>query len=83
MTRASAVRIGVERHADAYEALRYTGMHFDRWWVRLLGQPGLWLQRLTTGEPTDDMLEVAIASLSHTFGAAPTVDEGIAGDLTT
>jgi uncharacterized protein YqhQ len=68
----------------SYEALRYSGMHFDRWWVRFLGRPGLWLQRLTTGEPTDDMLEVAIASLTHTFrGAQPTPDAAVPGDLNT
>jgi len=35
----------------------------------------LWLQRLTTGEPTDDMIEVAIAALAEVrtteAGAAP------------
>jgi len=46
----------------SYEALRFSGRMYDRWWVRLLAQPGLWLQRLTTAEPTDDMLEVALAS---------------------
>jgi uncharacterized protein YqhQ len=49
----------------AYEAQRYSGRHFDRLWVRILAQPGLWLQRLTTGEPTDDMIEVAIAALDE------------------
>jgi uncharacterized protein YqhQ len=49
----------------AYEAQRFTGRHFDKLWVRILGQPGLWLQRLTTGEPTDDMIEVAIAALDE------------------
>jgi uncharacterized protein YqhQ len=49
----------------AYEAQRFTGRHFDKLWVRVLGQPGLWLQRLTTGEPTDDMIEVAIAALDE------------------
>jgi len=49
----------------SYEILRWTGRHFDKRWVRLLAQPGLWLQRLTTAEPTDDMLEVAIASLKR------------------
>jgi uncharacterized protein YqhQ len=47
----------------SYEVLRFSGRNFGRWWVRLLAKPGLWLQRLTTGEPTDDMIEVAIASL--------------------
>ena len=49
----------------AYEAQRFSGRHFDRLWVRILAQPGLWLQRLTTGEPTDDMIEVAIAALDE------------------
>ncbi len=57
----------------AYEAQRFTGRHFDKLWVRILGQPGLWLQRLTTGEPTDDMIEVAIAALDEVKDAeAPT-----------
>ena len=30
---------------------------------RILAAPGLWLQRLTTGEPNDDQVEVAVASL--------------------
>ena len=49
----------------SYEVLRFSGRNYDRWWVRLLAQPGLWLQRLTTGEPSDDMIEVAIASLKR------------------
>jgi uncharacterized protein YqhQ len=61
----------------SYEALRYTGMHFDRWWVRFLGQPGLWLQRLTTGEPTDDMIEVAIASLKRTLQDPQTTADAV------
>ncbi len=53
----------------SYEALRFTGRNFDRWWVRLLAQPGLWLQRLTTAEPDDDMVEVALAVLRRVLGA--------------
>lgn len=49
----------------AYEALRFSGRHADRRWVKFLAAPGLWLQRLTTAEPTDDMIEVAIASLNR------------------
>jgi uncharacterized protein YqhQ len=52
----------------SYELLQYTGRHFDRWWVRLLAQPGLWLQRLTTANPEDDMLEVALAALRQVLG---------------
>ena len=49
----------------SYEALRFSGGNTDRLWVRILTKPGLWLQRLTTAEPTDDMVEVAIASLKR------------------
>ncbi len=45
-----------------YEFIRYAGRH-DNVLVRVLSAPGLWVQRLTTKEPTDDMMEVAIASL--------------------
>lgn len=31
-------------------------------------KPGLWLQRITTSEPTDEQLEVAITSLKTAFG---------------
>ena len=49
----------------SYEVLQFSGRHSDRRLVRALSAPGMWLQRLMTAEPTDDMLEVAIASLKH------------------
>lgn len=50
----------------SYEALRFSGKQYDNHlWVRLLVKPGLWLQLLTTAEPTDDMIEVAIASIKR------------------
>jgi uncharacterized protein YqhQ len=49
----------------AYEAQRLASRHFGRPWVRVLAQPGLWLQHLTTADPTDDMIEVAIAALNE------------------
>ncbi|MCX6094535.1 MAG: DUF1385 domain-containing protein [Candidatus Bipolaricaulota bacterium] len=64
----------------SYEFLRFTGRHFDHLWVRVLAQPGLWLQRLTTAEPTDDMIEVAIASLQRTMDAAEPAAAPAPGD---
>jgi len=64
----------------SYEVLRFTGRHFDRLWVKILAQPGLWLQRLTTAEPTDDMLEVAIAALKRVIGEVPSEAEARIGD---
>jgi uncharacterized protein YqhQ len=49
--------------AISYEVLRL-GARFYRFApVRMVLQPGLWLQRLTTREPGDDQIEVAIAAL--------------------
>ena len=44
-----------------YEFIKYAGKH-DNFFVRLLSAPGLWMQRITTQEPTDDIIEVGIAS---------------------
>jgi uncharacterized protein YqhQ len=52
----------------SYEALRFSGRNFDRWWVRVLAQPGLWLQRLTTAAPDDGMIEVALVALRRVLG---------------
>jgi uncharacterized protein YqhQ len=48
----------------SYEFIRLTARLADRPWMRVLTAPNLALQRLTTREPDDDMLEVAIAALN-------------------
>lgn len=45
----------------SYEFIRYAGKH-DNLFVRILAAPGLWMQRLTTKEPDDSMIEIALAS---------------------
>lgn len=45
-----------------YEFIRFAGKH-PSWFTRMLSAPGLWMQGITTKEPTEDMLEVAITSL--------------------
>ena len=47
----------------AYEFIRLTARFADRRWMRVLTAPNLALQRLTTRDPDDGMLEVAIAAL--------------------
>ncbi len=47
----------------AYEFNRFAGKHMDNWLVRILIKPGLWLQLITTKEPTDDQLEIALVAL--------------------
>lgn len=49
----------------AYEWLKFGAKHSDSTWVRVLLAPGLLLQRLTTREPDDGMIEVAIAALER------------------
>jgi uncharacterized protein YqhQ len=47
----------------AYELIRFAGKHQDNRVLMTLLAPGLWLQRLTTREPTLDQLEVSIRAL--------------------
>lgn len=49
----------------AYEWLKFGAKHSDSGWMRALLSPGLVLQRLTTREPDDQMIEVAIAALKR------------------
>lgn len=50
----------------SYEFLRWTGTH-DSPLVNILSRPGMWMQGLTTKEPTPDMAEVAIAAVEEVF----------------
>jgi len=47
----------------AYELIRFAGKHSDNRVLMTLLAPGLWLQRLTTREPSLDQLEVSIRAL--------------------
>lgn len=47
----------------SYELIRYAGAHTDNQLVRIAITPGLLLQKLTTRQPDDSQIEVAIASL--------------------
>jgi uncharacterized protein YqhQ len=49
----------------AYELIRFAGKHSSNRLLMTLLAPGLWLQRLTTREPTLDQLEVSIRALSE------------------
>ena len=49
----------------SYEFIRYSGKKIGSKGMGLLMAPGLWLQKLTTREPSDDQLEVALISLKE------------------
>jgi uncharacterized protein YqhQ len=82
----------------SYEILRASGLRSDALFGRIVAAPGLWLQRLTTGEPGDDQVEVAVVSLLSALdaesvdevrergaiiaGAVEAFDAGCAGEVT-
>jgi uncharacterized protein YqhQ len=59
-----------------YEIIRLAGMFRSGWLTRVLLAPGLWSQYLTTREPTDDQIEVAVAALREVMA----LEEGIPAD---
>ena len=62
----------------SYEVLRFSGRNYNLWWVKAMAQPGLWLQKITTSEPDDDMVEVAIASMNRVLldpTTSPVIDD--------
>jgi len=48
----------------AFEVLKFTARHMQSRWFSWLTVPGLLLQRMTTREPDDDQIEVALAALN-------------------
>jgi uncharacterized protein YqhQ len=61
----------------SYELLRLAGRFRDFWLLKAIVSPGLLLQRLTTAEPNDEQIEVALASMR-----AVLEDEGVVEPLT-
>jgi uncharacterized protein YqhQ len=51
--------------AISYELLQLGARHRSHRVVRWLWSPGIWVQAITTRQPTDDMIEVAIVSLEQ------------------
>ena len=54
----------------SYEVIKWAGRS-NSWLARAVSRPGLWLQRLTTFEPEDDMIEVAIAAVTPVLPETP------------
>ena len=49
----------------AYEVIRFSARHLNNAACRVLITPGLWLQRITTKEPDDKQLEIALIALKE------------------
>lgn len=57
-----------------YELIKLCG-RYDNFLTRLIATPGLWVQRITTKEPDDSMLEVAICALKQVIPEDPERDK--------
>ena len=65
----------------SYEILRASGLRADALFGRLVAAPGMWLQKLTTGEPDDDQVEVAVASLLAALDSESVEEVRSRGDI--
>ena len=63
--------------AISYEIIRFSGAHQNSLIGQLLARPGLWLQKLTTRQPDDQQIEVAIRAMETAIAA----DEGRAASV--
>jgi uncharacterized protein YqhQ len=54
-----------------YEFIKYSAKNSGNALIKVLMLPGLWLQRLTTREPSDDQIEVAIRALNEAIAMEP------------
>ncbi len=54
----------------SYELLRLAG-RYDNLFTRIISAPGMWLQHLSTEEPDDSMIEVAIAAVTPVLPVTP------------
>ena len=59
-----------------FELLKLSGKMRNHPLTRVLIAPGLWLQRITTREPDEDQLEVALVALRHALDEPPMEGEG-------
>jgi len=62
----------------SYEFIRFAGKHQDSIWIRMINSPNILLQDLTTRQPDDGMMEVAITAIEYAIamdlGATPSDD---------
>lgn len=58
----------------AYEINRLVG-RYDNWLTKFLTAPGLWMQRITTKEPDDDMIEVGITAVEAVLPSEKGADQ--------
>ena len=55
----------------SYEIIRASAKSRAQWFFAIITRPGLWLQNITTKEPDDEQLEVAIYALEESLKLEP------------
>jgi len=55
----------------SYEIIRLSAKKESGWFFKLITRPGVWLQNITTQEPDDQQLEVAIEALKESLKLEP------------
>ncbi len=64
----------------SYEIIRLSAKK-ESWFFKLITLPGVWLQNITTQEPDDQQLEVAIEALKESLKLEPQTDEAALAPL--
>jgi uncharacterized protein YqhQ len=59
----------------SYEIIRLSAKKESSWFFKLITRPGVWLQNITTQEPDDQQLEVAIEALKESLKLEPQPSE--------
>jgi uncharacterized protein YqhQ len=65
----------------SYEIIRLSAKKESSWIFKLMTRPGVWLQNITTQEPDDKQLEVAIEALKESLKLEPTTGEPLPAPL--
>ncbi len=55
----------------SYEFIKFSSKRMNNKFIRLTAMPGLWLQKLTTGAPSLDQIEVAVKALKEVLNMDP------------
>ena len=65
----------------SYEIIRLSAKKESSWFFKLLTRPGVWLQNITTQEPDDQQLEVAIEALKESLKLEPQTGDPLPAPL--
>ena len=65
----------------SYEIIRLSAKKESSWFFKLMTKPGVWLQNITTQEPDDKQLEVAIEALKESLKLEPQTGEPVPAPL--